>query len=141
MTESIEVHPEDRINVPLLRKVVEHIEAYPERFDMGVVRRRVTSGDAEEFSRGRRRPDPICGSVGCIAGWTVLLAEGDPEGTDPYISVTTERARELLHLTEKEEYHLFFAPWEHTPDLSYRLLDDDPSLVRGHVEATLGIRL
>lgn len=51
---------EPQINVPLLRKTLEHITAHPEEWDQAVWMRQ--SGRTE------------CGTAGCVAGWAVTFA-------------------------------------------------------------------
>jgi hypothetical protein len=48
------------INVPLLRKTLEHITAHPEEWDQGV------------WMRQSNRTE--CGTAGCVAGWALTFA-------------------------------------------------------------------
>lgn len=104
-----------RIHTPeelaLARRVADHIEANPSVLDMSIY---------VEFGRG-------CGTVGCIAGWAVLLSDG-PDAVklgDPYeeddgywvrhpatgepVSIE-ERAAELLGLNKMQADYWFYLP-------------------------------
>jgi hypothetical protein len=81
-------------NVTLGRKVLNHIEAHREQFDV----------------KKWGRPDPACGTVACIAGHTVLMSgyrlqgPGEwkrPDGTVICGSVAYDAAR-LLGLSDRE---------------------------------------
>jgi hypothetical protein len=91
------------MNVKLLRKVKRHILAEPKRLDMDFV--------ASEIIAGPRAPR--CGTVGCIAGWSALLAS-------PVIPATVagrlalmgwDSGKKALELTESEVNRLFNEPW------------------------------
>lgn len=51
------------MNVKLLQAIKKHILAEPKRLDMG----------NWGFKRDKANDGPACGTVGCIAGWAVLL--------------------------------------------------------------------
>lgn len=99
------------MNTRLLRKVKRHILEEPKRLDMG------TWGESS-----RRSP---CGTVGCIAGWGMVLSQKHPERfigeenadalaellgswtEDPGASalgITTEQARRLFYVDQWPEH-------------------------------------
>jgi len=96
-----EITTEPELNVPLFRKVMEHVTAHPEELDLDVWIAHRT-----------------CGTRGCIAGWTVLLSGYEPH-FGPYDSVHTgylttgERVKAVaqreLGLTDSQASDLFFA--------------------------------
>jgi hypothetical protein len=61
------VHPDPNINVPLLRKSLEHITAHPEQW--------------EQHSWAVQTES--CGTQFCLAGWAVSLAGHDIEWGEP----------------------------------------------------------
>ena len=99
-------------DLPLLRKVIDHITAHPEQHD-------------QKFWLKTTE----CGTVACVAGWTCLLNGDEPDervaygnhtasvipadAPNPdarsiaYSSSVPERAKELLGLTPKEADALF----------------------------------
>lgn len=50
-------------NKPLFAKIIKHIRAEPEALDMS------------RYVRSAQGCEGACGTVGCIAGWAVILAE------------------------------------------------------------------
>lgn len=100
------------INVPLLRKTMEHIEAHPEEWEQGRWRRRV------------QRPT-FCGTAYCFAGTAAKLNGAEwrnpppPEGADDYgcqnhMIVTPDGvrpvdvyARKILGLDSAQAFRLF----------------------------------
>lgn len=58
------------MNVELLRKVQKHILEEPRRLNMDVVLNKVDT---------KIKHNPPCGTVGCIAGWTVMLTGNEGE--------------------------------------------------------------
>lgn len=89
------------INVPLLRKVMEHIEAHPDEHDQSYW--------------AKRTP---CGTTFCFAGWAVQL--GDPTAKPDWEGLKTtdrlvngrgidEYAAELLGLGNRDAIALFSA--------------------------------
>lgn len=89
-------------NVPLLRKVLEHVESIPEwdparRCDMWCQSTWITTLWDKETWLER------CGTAACFAGWAVILS-GEEES--PYVS-TGEQARRLLGITPREASILF----------------------------------
>lgn len=88
------------INKSLLRKVRNHILEDERRFDM-----------MRFVERRRGSEAPPCGTVGCIAGWAVMLADGIPKRiTVTYYEGVGKRAAELLGLSEDESSSLFYDP-------------------------------
>jgi hypothetical protein len=67
------------MNVRLLRKVKAHILEEPRRFAMGTWLKKYIPGtliDEPDSETLEMRRVPACGTVGCIAGWTVDLTGG-----------------------------------------------------------------
>jgi hypothetical protein len=88
---------EKRINVELLGRVRDHILEDTRRFNMDRYVNVAYGTDA-----------PHCGTIGCIAGWAVMLVEGIPEEiSDSYYAGVAEDARRLLGLTYWEAENLF----------------------------------
>jgi hypothetical protein len=88
------------VNVSLLRKVQKHILAEPKRFDMGNFGYLLPEGDG----------GPKCGTVGCIAGWAVLL-DGNKKAIGTWEVtklVGEEEGKDSLELTELQKDRLFF---------------------------------
>ena len=99
-----------KMNVPLLNQVIDAIKADPKRLDMQYFVHEKNSED----------PEPGCGTVGCIAGWAVLLKNhrrGEPMG---YVCQRLSKAlgqgnssfpveaQELLGLSAKQATKLFY---------------------------------
>lgn len=91
------------LDIPLARKVLEHIEAHPDEHDQ-----------AHFASRND------CGTTACIAGHTLLLSgqyelgefDGDEfdfiESATGEVVVASDTATEMLGLNECQRYRLFF---------------------------------
>lgn len=100
-----------KINTRLLRRVQKHILAEPQRYDQD----KVLIVPEDYYYNPIRKP--ACGTVGCIAGWATLLADGKKEISEtpsPFqISRTYEHARKLLGLDEEQFQRLcgFSADW------------------------------
>lgn len=95
------------MNKPLLLKVKAHILEMPERFIMGRWQLQgIPGADVESLncSVDRQRKMPGCGTVACIAGWTVLLAHKKRAAMRYGFSKTAE---ELLGLREDDARKLF----------------------------------
>ncbi len=98
------------MNKPLLRKVIAVIEAEPRRI-------RMESWYSSQLSK---QEVPRCGTVGCIAGWALLLdARHKPESyaatmkrvkARNYESTYTyhEQAAKVVGLSVARSYRLFF---------------------------------
>lgn len=71
-------------------------------FDMAVW---LESDDDDFEVEDHHRPDHECNTVGCMAGWTVALADG-LEKAGKYLSIMS-RAQTLLGLTHSEAVVLF----------------------------------
>jgi hypothetical protein len=127
------------LNIPLLRKVVEHIEAHPEEFDMGTwitnypTRAYLVSKSSREQELGR----PLCNTTMCAAGTTVFLAGGEfLKGTDWMCIIDgkresiSEAAAGLLGLDNYQEEEIFQALHIQTGEE-----------LRRHIEEVLDIEL
>ena len=79
------------------RKVLDHVTAHREQFDM----------------RDWGYNDPECGTKACLAGWTLLLNGYTIDGNDDFrdtegrLAYVPATAAELLKLTEDEHYGTF----------------------------------
>ena len=60
---------ERKMNTRLLRKVQKHILEEPRRLNMDII--------LDDRVSARDPKNPPCGTVGCIAGWAIVLAHGD----------------------------------------------------------------
>lgn len=87
-----------KLNRKLIEKVIKHIEEEPQRLDMDVWVEKVNDksrhdrieyGDAEDLQ-------PACGTVGCIAGWAMLLDQ------------PAKRRKELFAMTPKRFIRALF---------------------------------
>lgn len=82
-------------NMPLLRRVLEHIDTFPQQWDQSTFTRETTT----------------CGTTHCVGGWTNALVYG--EGVlaelerDRYWG-EDDLAEELLGLTKSEAHALFY---------------------------------
>jgi len=111
-----------------LRRAVEYIEGHPGQFDM------------DTFVDWRES----CGTTACLAGWLVLLEDGE-EAVDHLGDTVTltakavpieERAAQLLEL-DPNKFRTYSA-------ITWRLFyaENMPAnQLRGHVERTLGVTL
>lgn len=90
------------MNIKLLRKVQAKARKFPHTFDIGQW--------ASPVKKDQRHP---CGTVGCIAGNAVLIAE--PESLRAYLKLgevacdPEKIATRLLGLTEEQAVRLFFS--------------------------------
>lgn len=82
----------------LLGEVAALILAEPKRYDQRDVLTFKT-GDHETYF-------PACGTIGCVAGWTVALKASAPKVVAGNGNVLGT-ARKILGLTEGQEYELF----------------------------------
>lgn len=108
------------MNIPLLRKVSEHILAEPRRVNMNIGLYQF--GDVS--IPGWHRNKPPCGTIGCIAGWaarlsgTLLPSGGSAADWEGGIE---DSARKALDLTYSQTRRLFHPEnWTHD---AYRALD------------------
>lgn len=92
-----------RINVELLNKVKRHILENPRRLNMNYVIARKGEKEVQLHPSNFSRRWPSCGTVGCIAGWTVLLKDGMDFAGD-----AQSRAQELLGITSSQANELFY---------------------------------
>ncbi len=125
------------MNVELLRKVVEHVELEPRRFNMhewyvdatGVVCGEidVCNLDVSSFFDENGSDVPPCGVVGCIAGTTCIIsgkAIGFPRGIingrklfeyKMPIGGWAKNAQKLLELTDDQAERLFYPGYWYAP--------------------------
>jgi hypothetical protein len=109
------------LNVALLKKVKEHILENPARLRMSnwVVNRQILKAAAfaeiinnkfvfeQKAWDNKAQTIPACGTVGCIAGWTVIIGNKlDPEKAD--VINAQRRATALLNISENDASDLFF---------------------------------
>ncbi len=89
------------MNTKLLRRIKSVIKAEPKRLDMGAW-----------TYRNVRRSGPPCGTVGCIAGWAVLLSTKGRNNKERYENADPSdwagEGRRLLKLDAGEAHKLFF---------------------------------
>lgn len=99
------------MNTKLLRKVQAHILEEPKRLHMGNWVRWTNKSDKEK---------PACGTVGCIAGWSVLLTSRQGKTFRQKVSAlmgdekpdVETLAIQRLKLTRPQCYRLFYqASW------------------------------
>lgn len=79
----------------------------PKRIKMSVCYAR---GD-QIYERGAYEKRPACNTIGCIAGWTLVLT-GRSEDNERSGS-STDGAREILGLSLSQEQELFYPPFMH----------------------------
>lgn len=116
----------DEINLPLLRKAIEAIEAHPEAFNYNIWWSAYDAYDADILSEELERPIH-CGTVGCLAGWIVELGTGGAHQNIIYSN--SLKAQELLGIDGDTADDLF-SPDEH--------VNRDPAnRLRRHVEEIL----
>jgi hypothetical protein len=100
------------VNTDLLRRIADAIEASPERFDMGqFYGQRVLGDKSLSAAKFDGFASCECGTTACVAGWAVYLAA---EATTD----THYRAAELLHITRRQAWLLFYVDkgwWPHDP--------------------------
>lgn len=82
----------------LLSEVIAVVLAEPKRLRMSIP----LSRGAESFYQISPGEMPACGTVGCVAGWAVVLRDATIEGN------VTRTARGLLGLDERQADELFF---------------------------------
>lgn len=115
---------EPRPNLPLLRKVLSHIDAHPEEWVQqvyavrGETLRRVT--DLRNSASGQALAMPVCGTAFCIAGHAVVMAghdiDWDSHGRADSAAMTAsgdyieDVAKAELGLTDAEAVRLFAGP-------------------------------
>lgn len=100
--------------VTLVRRVERVILREPRKFDMDFLLMKYNSKEAAKRRLGRSAPP--CNTVGCIAGWAVLLSDRkniewgrfDSDTKEPYMDVW-QRGAELLGLERGEAGKLFNA--------------------------------
>lgn len=120
------IKDESEINEPLLQKVMDHVTAHPEEFDMA------------EWAT--QKPD--CGTTLCIAGHAAVMAGHDlswswwqrSPGSPPVLTAARTTgghlikrvAQEALGLTDEQAYRLFLDMvdrpldriWDHVEELT-----------------------
>ncbi len=89
---------EKGVNVKLLDKVIEHMEAEPKRANMDTW--------LDENEQAYHHP---CHTVGCIAGWTVALKKGRKKAVagSRYWENIQSDAKKLLRITHDQAQELF----------------------------------
>lgn len=110
------------MNVPLLRKIKAVMLARPKRVDMyGWLRH-----------KSKERGGPVCGTVGCIAGWACLLSEKQGKSlSDKREAVLmsfpdyASNGADALGITGEQAERLFFT--NHWPKRLADSYDDDNS--------------
>lgn len=101
------------MNIELAKKVLEHIKKHREAFDMH------DGMTIEPSIIKRSRPNFPCGTVACIAGWTVLLHDfenaTETEVADLICSHNwgqiRQRAQKLLEIDNKTVNRLFYVEY------------------------------
>jgi hypothetical protein len=117
--------PTTELNVDLLLRVADHIEAHPETHTQRawiyyLEEFRIEPGVWSGYSNdalGHPEYDPAnveCNTRGCIAGWAVLLT---PIAERPDLSVA-KAAEQLLGMTPLEAVHFFHERWVPADDQS-----------------------
>lgn len=88
---------------------LEHVIARePKRLDMSIV---LLRGEAITDANPHLmfpRQTPSCGTVGCIAGWTITLRSPLDTLQNVRITCDTSTARKILGLTFEQNHELFF---------------------------------
>ncbi len=104
----------DKLNHPLIEQIIEKILAEPRAFNMEIVLQE--AGEAGQYGELA----PACNTVGCIAGWAVLLTHGIQQahtythpGLKPRQDIIEEAAG-LLGMSKQEAKQVFFV--ENWPD-------------------------
>lgn len=87
-----------------LTAIAKLAEEEPKRINMGLVVIRGFGLDAY-LERGAGRQEPSCGTIGCVAGWTLVLAGQVEENEANYGHMA--QAKELLGLTDVQQEELF----------------------------------
>jgi hypothetical protein len=105
-----------KLNEKLVKKVLEHIKAFPEAYEQ--------CNWARPVERTKKTP---CGAAGCFAGWAVLLSAPKSkrhgialQAEDDASNLETEAMR-LLGLTENEAGFLFDVAYG-TPKQNYKVI-------------------
>lgn len=118
------------MNIELLQKVKQAILDEPRKMDMNVWFDRFWA-DEEEKVRvlrllGKEEAQlPPCGTIGCIAGWSVLLGSSMDPGELVHVGSTAAR---LLDLDFEQAYDLFHTTtWP--SDLREKLSDSEPGTI------------
>jgi len=97
--------------IEILRAVARAIHEEPRRYDQSIW----MNTEAEDVDY-----PPACGTVACIAGWTLLLTQGHQNLPRGYFNIETA-ARDILGLDEPAADRLFdgsaagappFKPWD-----------------------------
>lgn len=92
-------------NLPLLRKVLDHIDTFPEEHNQGIWGFEIRWPDRTQDVVMRNRLEGKCDTAMCVAGWAVAL--GDPT---LFAGIwTSYDAAALLGLTASEAEDLFYA--------------------------------
>lgn len=99
------------MNVELLERVKQHILEEPLRLEMGEgLMFRAPGTERRAYYTDSIVQTPVCGTVGCIAGWACLLTDKNWDDTS-WDSIRF-RARELIGLNYWQSSRLFYmAAW------------------------------
>lgn len=103
------------MNTRLLRKVAKHIAEEPRRLDMSFLYRRAAL--VKEDLR------PPCGTVGCIAGWALIigLKATTFSAAFPIVNGSTVDVTDARKLLKVKNDHLFFLSlWPEAFQCDYR---------------------
>ncbi len=89
---------EKGVNVKLLDKVIEHMEAEPRRANMDVW-----------IDENEHRYEHACHTVGCIAGWAVAIKKGRKKAVagSRYWETVQNEAMKLLRIDGEQAAELF----------------------------------
>lgn len=110
------------MNTELLLRVRDHILAEPRRLNMSQWRQDAKPGDVVKYQyelglrfsnddtekRLTRLTAPPCGTVACIAGWSVILSQPETKNTSIYCIDFLGRAETLLGITDTQSDILFY---------------------------------
>ena len=105
-----------KLNKPLIRKMIKRIETMPESYEQSVfvASEDYESCEYEEIVQDNQRPEPMCGTVACLAGEAIICnAQSVEDGIEELKSLdrrgkVDEVAEELLGLPHSVAYGLFF---------------------------------
>ena len=90
------------MNIELLQRVRDHILEDPRRLNMHEWIINVSKKHANTWNHRY----PPCGTIACIAGWTILLAY--PEKKQEYISNPEQVAANILQIDDRQARELFY---------------------------------
>lgn len=89
-----------KLNIPLLKKIKQHILEEPKRYDQD----ETVSFDKEGSLSWNGRTYPSCGTIACLGGWAYLLThKNKPTAFTPIFS----EAKRVCGLTDVQGSNLF----------------------------------